>query len=398
MPIAMPQIKKDHRELGKELNYFSFHEEGPGFPFFHHKGNLLKQALIEYWRKEHFKSGYIELSSPIMLNSELWEKSGHLDYFKENMFFSDVEKHEFAIKPMSCPGALLSYQEKKRSHRELPLRICELGLVHRNENSGSLHGLMRVRAFMQDDAHIFCSREQVKNEILNVLKLFKRILNRCGFHQFRFELSQRGESKSYLGLDADWDMAENYLAECVAELGWDFEYKAGEAKFYGPSLDLHIQDSKGKYWQCSTLQFDFNLPGKFNIAYYDEAGIRQIPIMLHRAIFGSLERFIGILLEHYQGSLPLWMAPVQARVLVIDDEAKEFASKIYSDLWDLNLRVDIDEREDHINSKIRKAREEKIPAIIVLGKQEVASGQCYVKLLEDHHKMEVSEFVKLAKS
>lgn len=392
----MPENNKDHRELGKELDYFSFHEEGPGFPFFHHKGNLLKQALIDYWRKEHFKAGYVELSSPIMLDQSLWEKSGHMDYFKENMFFSDVEKHEFAIKPMSCPGAMLSYLEKKRSFRELPLKICELGLVHRNENSGSLHGLMRVRAFMQDDAHIFCSKDQVKDEIKNVLSLFEKILSKCGFHQFKIELSLKGGEKKYLGSEVDWKMAEDYLAEAVSEYGWSFEKKAGEAKFYGPSLDLHIQDKNGKYWQCSTLQFDFNLPQKFNVAYFDEQGVRKVPFMLHRAIFGSLERFIGILLEHYQGELPVWLAPVQARVICLDDSAKDFVQNISEKLWDLNVRNEVDLKEDHINSKIQRGIREKVPYMLVIGKQEVISGKLSLRDFQGKKaQVSLEEFVKL---
>lgn len=396
MSIAMSENNKDHRELGKELEYFSFHEEGPGFPFFHHKGNLLKQALIDFWRKEHYKAGYIELSSPILLDQSLWGKSGHLDYFKENMFFSEVEKHEFAIKPMSCPGAMLSYLEKKRSFRELPLKICELGLVHRNENSGSLHGLMRVRAFMQDDAHIFCSKEQVKDEIKNVLSLFEKILGKCGFSQFKVELSLRGGEKKYLGSEADWKIAEDQLSEVVSEYGWQFEKKSGEAKFYGPSLDLHIQDKQGKYWQCSTLQFDFNLPQKFNVSYFDDKGARQVPIMLHRAIFGSLERFIGILLEHYQGELPVWMAPIQARIIALDESAIDFVRNISEQLWEQNVRNEVDLKVDHINSKIQKGIKEKIPYLLVIGKQEVISGKLSLRYLEGKKEnVSIEEFVKL---
>lgn len=365
---------KDHRELGQDLEYFSFHEEGPGFPFFLHKGNLLKQVLIDYWRREHFKAGYIELSSPIMLDESLWRKSGHMDYFKENMFFSDVEKHNFAIKPMSCPGAMLSYNEKKRSFKELPLKICELGLVHRNENSGSLHGLLRVRSFVQDDAHVFCSPDQAMDEIKNVLSLFKKILNQCGFENFKIELSLRGGDKAYLGDDQDWEIAQNYLAQAVSDFGWSCEKKEGEAKFYGPSLDLHIQDKKGKYWQCSTLQYDFNLPKKFDIHYFDAQGKRQVPIMLHRAIFGSLERFMGILLEHYQGVMPLWLAPVQVKILALDESVHQKANEIFEDLWDSGMRVEKDLRAEHINEKVLKAQIEKVPLMIILGKKELSSG------------------------
>lgn len=379
MEIRAPKQEKDHRELGQELNYFSFHEEGPGFPFFHHKGNLLKTALIDYWRKEHYKAGYIELSSPLMLDEALWKKSGHLDYFAENMFFSSVEKHNFAIKPMSCPGAMLSYSEKRRSFRELPLKICELGQVHRNENSGSLHGLLRVRAFVQDDAHIFCTEEQVKDEIKNVLGLFQKILGRCGFHEFKIELSLRGGDKQYLGNDQDWKLAEEYLEEAVKESGLLFQKKEGEAKFYGPSLDLHIKDRKGKFWQCSTLQFDFNLPERFHLSYYDSKGEKKVPLVLHRAIFGSLERFIGILLEYYQGELPLWLSPVQVKILNVSEEAKTYSQKIYEELWDQGIRAEIDLREDHLSEKILRAQKEKVPLMVLLGKKEMESGQFSVR-------------------
>lgn len=374
MSIAIPKNQKDHRELGKELEYFSFHEEGPGFPFFHHRGNLLKSALIDYWRIEHMKAGYEELSSPILLDQKLWEKSGHLDYFSENMFFSSVEKHEFAIKPMSCPGAMLSFNEKKRSHRELPMRLCELGHVHRNENSGSLHGLLRVRSFVQDDAHIFCSKEQVADEIKGVLLLFERILKRCGFVEFKIELSLRGGNKKFLGNDEDWELAQDYLAEAVSKFGWEFERKVGEAKFYGPSLDLHIKDRNGRYWQCSSLQFDFNLPARFQLHYFDENNERKIPIVLHRAIFGSLERFIGILLEFYQGALPFWMAPIQAKILCLDPSVKDYAQEIFSKLWDKRIRAELDLRDDHINEKILRAQSEKVPFMLIVGKKEQSSG------------------------
>jgi threonyl-tRNA synthetase len=398
MGIRASEADKDHRELGQELNYFSFHEEGPGFPFFHHKGNLLKSVLIDLWRKEHFKAGYVELSSPMMLDESLWRKSGHMDHFQENMFFSNVEKHNFAIKPMSCPGAMLAYNEKKRSFKELPLRICELGHVHRNENSGSLHGLLRVRSFVQDDAHIFCSHEDVKSEIKNVLHLFQKILNRCGFNEFKIELSLRGGEKQYLGEDEDWLLAERYLADVVSECGLRCEKKEGEAKFYGPSLDLHIKDRNGKYWQCSTLQFDFNLPQKFNLSYFDADGIRKVPLVLHRAIFGSLERFIGILLEFYQGEFPLWMAPVQARVIMINRVASDYSQKLFEDLWDAGIRVEIDLREDHINEKILRAQKEKVPLMILIGKNEMENGRLSIRDLSGNKSiLSVDELIRKVK-
>lgn len=380
-------IFKDHRELGQELEYFSFHEEGPGFPFFLHKGNLLKQALIKFWRKEHYKAGYIELSSPLMLDESLWKRSGHMDYFKENMFFSSVEKHDYAIKPMSCPGAMLSYNEKRRSYKELPLKICELGHVHRNENSGSLHGLLRVRSFVQDDAHIFCSKQDVKQEIKDVLFLFEKVLKKCGLDSFKIELSLRGDKKKYLGSNEDWQEAERYLAEAVSEYGWDFEQKLGEAKFYGPSLDLHIQDRKGRYWQCSSLQFDFNLPEKFKVSYLNREGKKEVPYVLHRAIFGSLERFIGLLLEFYQGALPVWMAPVQLKILVLDPSVEHQAKALADKLWDHEVRIEIDLRDEHINEKILKAQKEKVPWMLLFGKKEAVNGSYSMRSLQGEKKI-----------
>lgn len=385
----------DHRELGLALGYFSFHEEGPGLPFFHHKGNLLKEALISFWRREHYKAGYEEISSPILLDADLWRRSGHLEYFAANMFFSSVEKRDYAIKPMSCPGAMLNYLEKKRSFRELPLRLCELGLVHRNENSGSLHGLLRVRSFVQDDAHIFCARGQVSEEIKGVLALFERILKRCGFSAYKIELSLRGPEKKYLGEDADWEMAQGYLEEALKDYGWDYEKKEGEAKFYGPSLDLHIQDRKGRYWQCSTLQFDFNLPRRFNVHYFDEHGERQVPIMLHRAVFGSLERFIGILLESYQGELPLWLAPVQVRIAALRPELEADARALHHELWDRGIRAELELRSDHVNEKILRSRKDLVPVLVLFGEKERESGQLALRGLRgERAQMPLEDLVK----
>ncbi|MGE3611423.1 MAG: aminoacyl--tRNA ligase-related protein [Bacteriovoracaceae bacterium] len=318
----------------------------------------------------------------MMLDESLWRRSGHMDYFKENMFFSSVEKHDYAIKPMSCPGAMLNYNEKRRSYKDLPLRICELGHVHRNENSGSLHGLLRVRSFVQDDAHIFCSKQDVKQEIKSVLSLFEKILGKCGLNDYKVELSLRGDKKKYLGSDEGWQEAENYLFEAVSEFGWEVERKLGEAKFYGPSLDLHIKDRKDRYWQCSSLQFDFNLPEKFEISYLNREAKKEIPYVLHRAVFGSLERFIGLLLEYYQGALPVWMAPVQLKILVLDSSVEVEAKKLANDLWDHGVRIEMDLRDEHINEKILKAQREKVPWMLMYGKNEASSGLYSLRSLQ----------------
>jgi threonyl-tRNA synthetase len=373
----------DHRRIGKEQELFSFHEEGPGFPFYHPKGMALKNELIKLWRKEHFKENYQEIESPILLDRSLWEKSGHWDLFKENMFISKVvDGREYAIKPMSCPGAILYYGEKKRSFRELPLKICELGHVHRNENSGSLHGLLRARSFVQDDAHIFCSEEQLENEIKKVLILFKRVLKVCGFSDFEFDLSVRSEAKKekYLGSNSDWKLAENALMSALQDLGHPFEKKEGEAKFYGPSIDLHIKDSMNRRWQCSTIQLDFNLPSRFDVHYFDQEGKKKVPFILHRALFGSLERFIGVLLEHYKGELPLWLSPLQVRVISVKPEVSEYAKGIREKLIDQDIRVDLDLRDENLSEKVKRAQREKASIILIIGKKEMEQNKVSLRM------------------
>lgn len=369
----------DHRVLGAKYDLFSFFEEGPGFPVWHEKGLRIKNALIEFWRKLHSESGYVEIQSPIMLDKELWKRSGHCDYFEENMYFSSVDKRDFAIKPMNCPGAILVFNQKKRSHAELPLRICELGHVHRHENSGSLHGLMRVRSFVQDDAHIFCNREQLLLEIKGVIRLIEKIMNQCGLKDYHFELSLRGGEKEYLGSDEDWAMAEGKLEEALRDLNYKVKKNPGEAKFYGPSLDLHLKDVHGRSWQCSSVQLDFNLPKRFNVHYFDEKGERQIPYMLHRAIYGSLERFIGILLENYGKDLPFWFHPVQYKILNIADESQEYSKQVASELRAKGFRIEIDLSDRPLKEKIRRSHDELVHSLLIIGKKEMESESVVVR-------------------
>lgn len=373
----------DHRVLGAKYDLFSFFEEGPGLPVWHEKGLRIKNALIDFWRKLHVESGYVEIQSPIMLDKELWKRSGHCDYFEENMYFSSVDKRDYAIKPMNCPGGILFFNQKKRSYAELPFRLCELGHVHRHENSGSLHGLMRVRSFVQDDAHIFCKEEQLLPEIKGIIELIEKIMNQCGLKDFHFELSLRGGEKEYLGSDEDWAMAESKLERALLDLNYPVIKNPGEAKFYGPSLDLHLKDVHGRSWQCSSIQLDFNLPKRFNVHYFDEKGERQVPYMLHRAIYGSLERFIGILLENYGRELPFWMHPVQFKILNIAEESKSYALDVLSKLRNLGFRVEIDLSDRPLKEKIRRSHEEMIHDLIIIGEKEKLNGEIVRKSLRN---------------
>lgn len=381
----------DHRVLGAKYNLFSFFEEGPGFPVWEDRGLKIKNALIRYWRKLHEESGYQEIQSPMMLDKELWKRSGHCDYFEESMYFSSVDKKDFAIKPMSCPGAILLFNQKKHSHAELPLRLCELGHVHRNENSGSLHGLMRVRAFVQDDAHIFCSEDQLLPEIIGILKLIKLIMDKCELHDYHFELSLRGKSnKEYLGSDEEWIFAEKKLEESLLSLGLPVIKKPGEAKFYGPSLDLHVKDIHQRSWQCSSIQLDFNLPGRFRMHYFDEKSERQVPYMLHRAIFGSLERFIGILLENFGKNLPFWMHPVQYKILSVSEEANDYAVEIEKELRKRGYSIESDLSNKILREKIRRSHDEMVHSLIIVGKKEKQNRVLVVKEMPDKRQEEWS--------
>ena len=333
--------KRDHRKLGRELRLFEIMDEGPGFPFFLPKGVVLKNILIDYWRKLHNKAGYVEIETPIMLNKELWLRSGHWDHYKENMYTSMIDDKEFALKPMNCPGGMLVYKSEGHSYRDLPLRVGELGRVHRHELSGALHGLMRVRAFTQDDAHIFMLPEQIKSEILGVIKLIDEVYGTLGF-KYNIELSTRPEDS--MGSDEEWTMAESSLKEALDEGGLDYKINEGDGAFYGPKIDFHIEDSLGRSWQCGTIQLDFQLPQRFELEYIGSDGEKHRPIVIHRVIFGSIERFIGILIEHFAGKFPVWLAPVQVKVLPISDNFVEYGSEVIGKLREAGIRCEIDNR------------------------------------------------------
>ena len=344
--------KRDHRKLGRELRLFEIMDEGPGFPFFLPKGVVLKNILIDYWRKLHNKAGYVEIETPIMLNKELWIRSGHWDHYKENMYTSMIDDKEFALKPMNCPGGMLVYKSEGHSYRDLPLRVGELGRVHRHELSGALHGLMRVRAFTQDDAHIFMLPEQIKSEILGVIKLIDEVYGTLGF-KYNIELSTRPEDS--MGSDEEWTMAESSLKEALDEGGLDYKINEGDGAFYGPKIDFHIEDSLGRSWQCGTIQLDFQLPQRFELEYIGSDGEKHRPIVIHRVIFGSIERFIGILIEHFAGKFPVWLAPVQVKVLPISDNFVEYGSEVIGKLREAGIRCEIDNRNEKIGYKIREA-------------------------------------------
>ena len=359
--------KRDHRKLGKELGLFMMREEGPGFPFFLPKGMVLKNTLLDYWREIHRKNGYVEISTPIMLSRHLWETSGHWDHYKENMYTTVIDDTDFAIKPMNCPGGILVYQSEPRSYRDLPLRMGELGLVHRHEKSGQLHGLMRVRCFTQDDAHIFMMPEQIREEIKGVAKLIDEVYQLFGF-KYHVELSTRPEDS--MGSDEDWEMATDALRGALDDLGLNYVVNEGDGAFYGPKIDFHLEDSIGRTWQCGTIQLDFQLPLRFNCEYVGADGEKHRPIMIHRVAFGSIERFIGILIEHFAGAFPTWLAPVQVKVLPISDKYMDYAEKVVNELKEAGIRVEIDTRAEKIGYKIREARLQKIPYMLVVGAKE----------------------------
>ena len=358
---------RDHRKLGKELGLFTIFQQGPGFPVLLPKGMILKNLLIEYWREMHSKEGYMEISTPIMLDRTLWETSGHWEYYRENMYTTAIDGVDYAIKPMSCPGGMLVYNLQPRSYRELPMRLAELGVVHRNEKSGTLHGLMRVRALTQDDAHIFMTEEQIIDEIQNVAKLIDKVYAKFGF-VYEVELSTRPEKS--IGSDEDWEMATNALSNAMEALGVAYTINEGDGAFYGPKLDFHLKDSIGRTWQCGTIQLDFQLPQRFGAEYIGADGEKHRPIMIHRVVFGSIERFIGILIEHYGGSFPLWIAPVQVKVLPVSDKYVLYAKEIGAKLKEQNIRVELDERDEKLGYKIRQTRLEKVPYMLVIGEKE----------------------------
>ncbi|KHO62870.1 threonyl-tRNA synthetase [Thermoanaerobacter sp. YS13] len=363
--------KRDHRKLGKELDLFSIHPEGPGFPFFHPKGMIIRNILEDFWRKEHIKHGYQEIKTPIILNEELWRRSGHWDHYKENMYFTEIDGETYAIKPMNCPGAMLVYKSTMHSYRDLPLRLCELGLVHRHELSGVLHGLMRVRSFTQDDAHLFMTPEQVEDEILGVINLVDYFYKIFGFEYF-VELSTRPENS--MGSDEDWELATNALVSALNRVNLPYKVNEGDGAFYGPKIDFHLKDSIGRTWQCGTIQLDFQMPERFELEYIGSDGEKHRPIMLHRVIYGSIERFIGILTEHFAGAFPTWLAPVQVKVLPISDKHYAYAQNVYGRLLENDIRAELDDRNEKIGYKIREAQLQKIPYMLIVGDKEVEQG------------------------
>lgn len=364
-------LKYDHRKTGKELDLFSFHQEGPGFPFYHPHGKIILNNLIEFERKKFAHEGYKEISTPTMLSDELWQRSGHYDHYKDNMYFSEIDERSFAIKPMNCPGAILIYQERPRSYRDLPLRLAEFGLVHRYELSGVLHGLFRARTFTIDDAHIFCTREQLATELARVINLTISVLKSFGFEEITIGLSTK--PKKAMGDDAIWQIATKALKDTLTSSGIPFQIFEGEGAFYGPKVDFNIKDSLGRQWQCGTAQVDFFQPENFDLTYVTPAGTKERPVIIHRAIYGSLERFFGILLEHYKGKLPFWLAPVQMKVLTITDEQMPYAKKVYQLLKDQGYRIEMDESSDPISGKIKVAQKQQIPWMLVVGAKEMAN-------------------------
>ena len=368
--------RRDHRKIGAELDLFSIHDEGPGFPFFHPKGMVLRNELEDFWRQEHKKRGYLEIRTPIILNRSLWEQSGHWDHYRDNMYFTKIDDGDYAVKPMNCPGSILIYKNKLHSYRELPIRLAELGLVHRHELSGVLHGLMRVRCFTQDDAHIFMLPSQVKEEIVGVIDMLDDFYKVFGF-PYNVELSTK--PKDAMGSDEIWDLATGALREALESRGQDYKINEGDGAFYGPKIDFHLRDSLGRTWQCGTIQLDFQMPEKFDLNYVGEDGQKHRPVMIHRVLFGSIERFIGILTEHFAGAFPAWLAPVQARVLPITDRHLPYARKVLDSLEQNGIRVEMDARNEKINYKIREAQGQKIPYMLVVGDKEAEQGSVAVR-------------------
>ena len=370
--------KRDHRKLGKELELFFISEYGPGFPFFLPKGMVFRNVLIDLWRKEHEKAGYLQLETPIMLNKELWEISGHWFNYRENMYTSEIDELEFAIKPMNCPGGVLSFKHQLHSYKDLPARMAELGRVHRHEFSGALHGLMRVRSFTQDDSHIFMTPDQVQDEIIGVVNLIDKFYSKLFGFEYEIELSTKPEKA--IGSQEIWDMAEGALAGALDKLGRKYKINPGDGAFYGPKLDFKIKDAIGRLWQCGTIQLDFNLPERFDVTYIGEDGEKHRPVMLHRVIYGSIERFIGILIEHYAGAFPMWLAPVQVKVITINDDCVPYAKEIMAKLQDLGIRAELDDRVETIGYKIREANGRyKIPMQLIIGKNEVEKREVNIR-------------------
>ena len=383
--------KRDHKKLGKELELFMIAPEGPGFPFFLPKGMIIRNVLEDYWREIHRKNGYQEVKTPMILNEELWHRSGHWDHYKENMYTTKIDDVDFGIKPMNCPGGMIVYKSKMHSYRDLPIRMGELGLVHRHEKSGELNGLFRVRCFTQDDAHIFCLPSQIEEEIAGVIKLVNEVYSLFGF-DYTIELSTRPDDS--MGSDEQWEMAENALKKVLADLNLPYELNEGDGAFYGPKIDFHIKDCLGRSWQCGTIQLDFQMPERFDLTYIGEDGEKHRPVMLHRVIFGSIERFIGNLIEQYAGAFPVWISPVQVKILPITDNEHEYAGKLRQKFEEVGIRVEVDSRNEKTGYKIREAQLEKVPYMLVVGPKEVEANSVSVRSREngDEGSMEVEKF------
>ena len=373
--------KRDHRKIGKEMNLFMTNDAGPGFPFFLNNGLIIKNALIDYWREIHTREGYIEVSTPMILDRSLWETSGHWDHYRDNMYTTVIDEHDFAIKPMNCPGGMLVYKSRPHSYRELPFRCGELGLVHRHELKGALHGLFRVRCFTQDDAHIFMTKAQIPDEIKGVVRLIDEVYTKFGF-KYHVELSTRPEDS--MGSDEDWEEATNGLRQALDDLGLEYVINEGDGAFYGPKIDFHLEDSIGRTWQCGTIQLDFQLPQNFEAEYMDENSQPQRPIMIHRVVYGSIERFLGILIEHYAGKFPVWLSPVQVKVLPVSDKNLEYAQSVYTALKNAGIRCVLDDRNEKVGYKIREAVQvDRVPYMLVLGAKEAEAGNVTVRSRND---------------
>lgn len=385
--------KRDHRKLGKELDLYSLQEEGPGFPFFHPKGMILRNILEDHWRKIHRKAGYQEIKTPIILSEQLWHRSGHWDHYQDNMYFTKIDEGDFAIKPMNCPGSMIMYRRDMHSYKELPLRMGELGLVHRHELSGALHGLMRVRCFTQDDAHIFMTKEQIKDEIIGVIEMTDKLYSLFGF-KYHVELSTKPENA--MGSDADWELATNALRNALDAKGMKYKINEGDGAFYGPKIDFHLEDCIGRTWQCGTIQLDFQMPERFDLTYIGADNEKHRPVMIHRVLFGSIERFIAILTEHFAGAFPAWIAPVQIKVIPVSERHYDYAKKISEELNEQDFRVETDYRSEKIGYKIREAQLQKIPYMLVVGDKEVESGALAVRARKegDIGSMSVADFVQ----
>ncbi len=384
--------RRDHRKLGKELDLFSLHDEGPGFPFFHPNGMVIRNELMNYWREVHRRYGYQEIMTPIILNRKLWETSGHWDHYKENMYFTKIDEEDYAVKPMNCPGSMLVYNTHGHSYRDLPLRLAEVGLVHRHEKSGVLHGLFRVRNFTQDDAHIYMTPAQVEPEIQKTIDLFDEVYKTFGL-KYKAELSTRPENS--MGDDATWELATEALRKALEHRGLEYVVNEGDGAFYGPKIDFHLKDSIGRTWQCGTIQLDMMLPEKFDLNYIGEDGEKHRPIMVHRVVYGSIERFIGILIENYAGAFPVWLAPVQVKLLPITDEHFAYAKALAEKLFKLNIRAEVDERNEKVGKKIRDSQVRKIPYTIVIGDKEVETGVLPIRKYsaKDSVDMGVDDFI-----